>query len=236
MNSHLRETAPCAFVMPNTAARRSLSSAGWVTMGTLHRHVLILNPADTIQHILKVPRLADLVGILYKGLVCNFISSLYERDFRTVDVPGFDETFNSLWESLDKKNMILMDRSAETLRWRIADHPLDTFHILKVLKSGDFIGYLVYQLDETHRVLSIYDILSLQGRFVGPMICALARASSKYPDLRRIQITLSACHPYASTLRKLGFVRRKDGNCFQIFPPEAKSSHQWCLTAVDKDV
>jgi len=105
INSHIeKQLYPCALVIPNEAARKSLSSAGWKVQEELPHYVNLFSPSDKIYSIIKNRMLSDILGLTFKLIKTIRLSFSPTKGLTATVVNKFDESINLLWESMKKKN------------------------------------------------------------------------------------------------------------------------------------
>ncbi|OPL11560.1 MAG: hypothetical protein AVO38_15810 [delta proteobacterium ML8_D] len=238
MNSTIdKESYSCAFVMPNTAAQKSLSGSGWKTEQYLVPFVYLLDVSDWIYDILKINTLANLFGKLFRyfnGLKLAFKNT---DGFSAEAVNDFDKSFDTFWVAFDKKNMIIGDKSISTLDWRYKKHPAQKFSIYKLMYNDRFIGFIVYS-ESGDKVCSIYEFIVLNQKYIEPSMTAFIKKMNKTNSPKSIRITLNERHPYAKALRSAGFIKRKTEGVFQTYMPsgsDMQESFSWFIGSGDKD-
>ncbi len=236
-----KKTSPCAFVIPNIAARKLLGRCGWQEKERLVHHVLLLNPKKKIQELVKIEIVSCMLNKLYL-----FFLKIKFRAARTDGlalniVSGFSEEFDAFWESFKKNNICIRDRSCRSLQWRYRDHPdSESFSIATCHLSGNFIAYLVYSVNTEAKTLTVYDLMVMEAKHTCGFIKLFIDFVKENIQVDSIRIVLNEGHPYCSYLKKIGFSARKGGQSIQILVPNraeaSLNGYRWALTAGDKDV
>lgn len=241
VKQHLRQFRPDlpALVIPNEAAGKSLHAAGWELGGTFIPFVLPVAPVERLTAMFRSRSMALASAKMLKaglGILAGFhVKHGYEM--RDADSP--DETFSALWQSLPKENLVLGDRSADTLVWRYVNHPHEKFRIATMMAKKELTGYLVYSVSGSDGCCFIYDMLVNDKNNFQCMLALFVRKMIRRGDVFAIRLVLSDRHPYAACLRGTGFIKRKEQGIFQVsLPPQGGefSSLQWALMLGDKDV
>jgi GNAT superfamily N-acetyltransferase len=226
---HMPDTA--AYVIPNEAARKSLSAAGWKMSGMLVPYVLPLGHADKLTRAFRNMFPASLIKMAIS--VIGRIQIRKGYSIQTVNTP--DASFNLLWDQISKENLIIGNRSLKTLKWRYAQHPHEKFSFVKLMLNNELAGYLIYAFSQSDKTYYIYD---LTARGEKELLCMLALFIMQ-SDLSTFRLALSDKHPHQKNLWKLGFIKRKDQTAFYEYRPIGfthMNTINWAITLGDKDV
>jgi hypothetical protein len=237
IDSNLSDTI--AFVMPNAAAQRSLSVAGWKTVGSLVSHVFLLNPGEKLFPLLKSKWLAYRLGGLFTGLVSLILSLKVQQGCSIQLVDRLDESFESFWRNFPKGRLILRDRSVESLLWRFLSHPLQRIQIASVLRKGGLLGYVAFEIVQIDREVLIHDLVIATEGEVGSVIALFVQKCRDLGDFCTIRLVTSYNHPFEKALSRLGFLRRKSQTVFQVHSVASQAidaDSTWALTWGDKDI
>jgi len=238
MNTHIKkENYPCAFVIPNPAAQKSLSSAGWNIEDSILPHVFLINPWEKIYGIIKNRFFSALAGKLFKQFVKARLMLVPYLGITMEHPISFNNSFDSFWKRFDKTNLVIRDRSSAMLTWRYANHPYNEFKIVRFQKNNQFVGYLIYMTNAEETTCTIYDLISSDNKLIKPTIMLFIKSLCLTRQIISIRITLNCRHPYSALLRQAGFFRRVDDNVFQTFPKSLAGNYvaNWFLTSGDKD-
>src|SRR5262249_16204592 len=136
---------PCGFVMPNQAAEKPLTVAGWQTVGRLVTYLYFLNPDYQLRRVFRSSLLARMGGQAYVGVANFWLNRRCRSEISMETVSDFDEDFEILWRNYPKEKRIIRDRSVRVLRWRYKEQPGSHYRIGKFYFDKKFIGYIVWE-------------------------------------------------------------------------------------------
>jgi hypothetical protein len=237
IESNLSDTI--AFVMPNAAAQKSLSAAGWKTVGSLVPHVFLLNPGEKLLSLLRSKWLASCIGGLFTSLVSQLLSLKVQKGCSLQLVDRLDESFESFWRDFPKGHLVLRDRGVESLLWRFLGHPQHRMRIASVLRNGELLGYVAFEVSQGDREVLIHDIVVAKEGDVGCVVALFVLKCRELGEICAIRLVTSESHPIEKGLTRLGFVRRTSESVFQIHSvagPAVDIDSVWALTWGDKDI
>lgn len=237
MTEHLDTHYPQqpAFVIPTEAARRVLTSLGWVTRGRLVPYVYVLDAERYLRTLLPGESLArHVAGWLATAIrtVARWRApldgALFFNDAR--DSSTFD-----LACALPGHEGAGREVSPASLKWRYAEHPHARFACGRFYRGGELRGFVILEDDALSRSCSIYDLASkttVDARDI-LALCILRGLSSGLSSLRMI---LDERHPLRACLRGLGFIARRTDSVFQVHSRTGVAeSSEWFVTQGDKD-
>lgn len=242
INNQIGDKAtPCALVIPNTPAEKVLARCGWSYKDKIVHHVLLLNPEKKISSIIKINLLSKVIGRLYRYIISKKLNAVRTKGLSVNHITEFGADLDVLWNTLDKENLCLRDRSRESLLWRYADRPgNESFSVAMVYKRHEPVGYIVYLLDTQRRGVTVYELVVTGKRYVAGLIRLLVEYFRENLQVDFVRIALNESHPYADQLSGIGFSRRKGGQAVLLLDTGnnimAGDTCQWFLTAGDKDV
>lgn len=227
------------FVIPTEAAARSLTSIGWRSAGRMVSHVCLVNPAVWLRLRPGGAGFATALAALPRSLLA-FAARLQRCDEWSLELcEDFDRRFDALWSALPKAGRILSDRSCSTLRWRYRDHPSRRFRVACFLRSGQLMGYLVFEMSADASDLSIQDFVLAEPTGLPEVLSLFVTWCLGQQRIGTVRMSLSEGHPHAVSLWRLGFVAREPQGRFHVLDTlsgKARGSSMWCLTAGDKDI
>jgi len=230
------------FVMPTPAAERCLSAAGWTTAGRLVPHVFLVDPTDALAALLRNEALARGVAAVFAKLVAASLR-LYRRlcvahGWSLQCADDVDETFDAFWRDYPKRHLTVRDMSQATLKWRYFQHPRYRFRVAKLVRDGEFMGYLVFEPPVApDRTCRVHDVIVKRSKDLRCLLALFVRHCQSTGDSSRIRVVLCDRHPYAQALWKTGFVPRPAQAVFQVRSPEGSFVKPgWHITSGDKDV
>ena len=239
INSYLIEqTSSIALVIANLPARRGLASSHWTTGGSFLRYLFFLNPAVKFDRLPRGSVISKLMEKVSRKVVRSVLL-LFAPDshMRLEFFTEFDSSIEALWQQLPKKELILSDRSASTLKWRYEKHPVTGYRFARLIDCRNVAGYLVFSVQSGEAI--IFDILVAASKYVKPLLALFLLQMGEETGIDSVRLTVNEHHPYSSSLAKLGFVGRRDNDVFQIFTGNtsiADSGLTWLVVSGDKDV
>jgi GNAT superfamily N-acetyltransferase len=230
----------CGFGIPTSTAQKSLSSQGWKVEEHLIPHTFLLDIRFRLNQ--RGIRNAVLVKLVAKvawwyEAARLMVVSTHGLSCATVD--EVDESFNILWDRVAKEGLVLRDRSAQTLRWRYFDHPMEKFRIFKIIEKNDLVGYAVYLISGKGAACIVYDFIVVEERHVKPAMTLFIRELHRRKSAESIRVILNENHPYSRALESMGFLRRKAEGVFMTYARggfQPAKSARWFITLGDKDI
>lgn len=120
---------------------------GWTTHEALRRFVRILDAARVAALVGSGPFVAPPLPKRISGYESETLSS-------------FDERVDQLWERVNERYPVSLERSRAYLHWRYIEHPVFTYHCVLVSYQAQPIGCLVLRTEQAggFRVLRIIDL------------------------------------------------------------------------------
>jgi len=221
-------------VIPTDAARNALAASGWENGGMLVRHVLLLDLARKLEWLPAARVFAKPLVAVYRRLAQGLLRLKGGAATTLETGTGYDARFDEFWRAVPKAGLCIADRSAATLAWRYAAHPLRRFQWVGSSDAGALSAYLIFELDAG--TCTIYDVLGRSQRDVSRLLTAFI-AKLFGQQIYEVQVTLNDCHPYRPAFRGLGFLAR-DRVVFQYHDPSTRpgDAPRWVLTHGDKDI
>nr|WP_163337114.1 hypothetical protein [Desulfopila sp. IMCC35008] len=232
---------PCALVIPNEAARKVLGRCGWNEREKLVHHVLLLNPEKKFLALVKPKLFSQILSSFYRIFLAARLKTIPGSELSLNIIEHFDEEFNVFWKALEKQDFCLRDRSKKSLNWRYGEYPADkTFFIATCHVRETLCGYLVYVINDESSTIIIYEVITLQEKYLPGFIKRFINYLQKNGKFTSIRIVTNEYHPYAKKLKRIGFAPRKGEQSIQVFIPDHPevplNKCRWFLTAGDKDV
>lgn len=228
-----------AFVMPNEAAQKCLTSIGWNTTGKLVPHVFLLDPSRKFLPLLKFEKLVCWLGRLFSNLISQFLSIRVHEGCSIQFEDKLDESFDDFWRKYPKEKLIQRDRGVESLLWRFLSHPKHRIQVASVISKGELLGYVVFEVSENDCEVVIHDLAVSQENNVGCVVALFILKCHSFGEICTIRILTSDNHPFRKSLRKLGFISRKSKSVFQTYSAPngaVDTALIWALTQSDKDI
>jgi GNAT superfamily N-acetyltransferase len=235
----IRDPSRLALVIPNDVAQGVLASLGWTTKERFISHVYLFNPENRLRQLLRSAWLAKGIAWPAARLMAGIARGYRKHGYSLDANRELDRSFDTLWERVDKKNVVLGARSVRALAWRYINHPQMEFQLSKLNCRGELAGYIVYTTSEKSRECYVYDLLVYEQHDLLCMLALFVEHIAKQGNIDCLRIALNAHHPYGSRLLKLGFVPRKQAEVFQLYGATALRRSRplkWFVTQGDKDI
>ena len=224
------------FVIPNEPAKKGLLSAGWSTPYEFVWYVSIVKPAQKLLPYYSPNWLKNLLNLPYEKIVLWKLTRYKDGSVILVETNGFDQSFDNLWQEFPKKGLIIRDRAMRSLQWRFADHPSRLYKIYKLL--GDrLLGYIVCELPQKG-VCRVVDMLCLNENHLKSMMILFIKKMYAQKEITTIRIKLSDNHIWDGCLKKLGFIKKLEGDVFQVYESledQPINCQEWHVSIADKD-
>jgi hypothetical protein len=121
-----------------------------------------------------------------------------------------DEAFDRLWNQMKEvTNGLISERSAEFLRWRYLQNPLNRFRVLVCVRGSDrdIGGYAFFCADEENK-LEVYDIMAVDGECSDSIIMGLIDIGRR-ERRRALQIFAPSGSPRLDRFKRFRFFDSK---------------------------
>ena len=239
----VKSLAAC-IVLPNEDAARALEKSGWVKVSRLDRYVKILNTEQFLEK--KVGRPVAKIISSPLGLLLRAIShELFLKKpagFSAQLVERFDDSFDDLWNELNKEGVVIGLRNKEYLTWRYSEHPVVKYQVFTLTNNGKLCGYIVFHVDLN--ACHIYDLLCLkEGDYPTHLLSNFLNFIRRKTTSSVIIINGSENMSSGIPFGKFGFIRRPDYLDFMVRMGSGSEDfdclsegRRWFLTMGDKDV
>jgi hypothetical protein len=236
-----KELEACV-VIPNDDAARPLEKEGWKTVSRIDRFIRILSSEVFIRkHFAGNPfangmlKTARAVMNLISKKTLEGDSSGYRYEFSD----HFVDSFNSLWDGMDRRGLIIGRRDREYLTWRYQHHPVDKFRIFTISRKKELLGYIVSQIEGDR--CQIFDIVSTGRDSFHRMLNSFISHLRSDKTLTSVSLRLSYQAARGLPLKRSLFLKRPDYLRFMVYSISLQSSFtseeaRWYLTMGDKDV
>lgn len=229
-------------VIPNDDAARPLEKEGWKTVSTIERYIRILNPEVPIMKLLAGKPFANVMLKIVETIIDLITKITLDEDssgYRYEFSDHFVDSFNSLWDGMDRRGLIIGKRDREYLSWRYQRHPIDKFRIFTISGKNELLGYIVSQIDGDR--CQIFDIVSSGRDSFQRMLNSFISHLGSDKTLASISLRLSDQAARGLPLKRSLFLKRPDHLRFMIYSSSLQSSFaseeaRWYLTLGDKDV
>ena len=237
MNSYIEKNfSNFVFVIANESAQKSLAATGWNQFYPFNPLVLVIDPLEKMLPNLRNNFLFKLLRVCSRQFLSMWFSlHTFKSNLRLAAVSCFDKSFNKLWLSLDKRTIIIRDRSQTSLNWRFDKHPQESFQIHKALHLNKMVGYII----STHkkRKCQIVDLVALKVKYVRPIVALFLKEYCKIWHIQTVRIRINEDNTYVPELKKLGFIHRYEKKAFQVYnSKEIAGLYNWFVTEADKDI
>ncbi len=227
-----------AFVIPNPAAQRSLSSAGWKRQQPMINHVFYINPGEKASQLLKSKAISFCLATIYKRLVSLWLKMIPSKGISLEHADPDDPQIEMFWRDFQRENLIIRDRSPVIMKWRYGIHPSNNFTVIKFLKQSVCVGFLTYLENKAIKAISIYDFIMSRKNLVQPAMGLFIRQVGLNKDINSIRITQNSNHSYSGILSRTGFVRRNSDSVIQTYgmsKTDEYANSVWFINSSDKD-
>jgi len=158
-----------------------------------------------------------------------------------VELQGFDDRFDRLWDRVKDDYQIIVRRDRRHLQWRYVWNPVEQYRILAYLDAGDVLGYAV--LKRYQEEFHVVDILALRDADVGEQLLYRAAQVALEHSALALSLWLNVTHPLHWALERLGFRNEWPVTyfCGLVLRPDlvgtiAYDHRRWYLTMGDSDV
>lgn len=238
LNEILIKENSVGFVIPNTAAKKSLMSVGWHIEEKLIPHLFLINPAIYIKKYIKSNIITNVCGYICRRIINKLVLSKKTKEYEFVDIKEIDDLKYQL-ATIKAKKRNFRERSCEMLQWRYFRHPDVKYHFLIIKHHNNSVGYIVYTLNPDNNGYIIYDFIVNDSGHVKYAIKSLIYKITKEDNVAFLRILLNHKHPYTKQLSRTGFIKRESTSCFQTFNHHDRHENficEWFIGSGDKDV
>jgi GNAT superfamily N-acetyltransferase len=158
-----------------------------------------------------------------------------------IEVEGFDDRFDRLWDLVKGDSVVIARRDREHLSWRYPHNPTQQYRILACLEEEELRGYAV--LKRYKGELQVIDLLTVQRPDVALALVSRAVHIARQASLSAVSLWLNVSHPLHWMLEKAGFRNGEPityfaGRVLRAELPETVvcDYRNWYLTMGDSDV
>jgi len=207
-------------------------------IGTLVRWAKLLRAERKLEPLVKSKSLARGIGAGVNGILAR-------RGWRGQDEScelavhhgPCGEEFSALDQAMRMRPGIFSVRTAEYLNWRYLAHPGTKHEILAAQRSGELIGYAVF--NQRGEDGNIVDICSMEEPGVIARLIAGVTDVLTPRGVATISMNAGDAHPWGSVFERAGF-RRREAAPVVVFPTPASSRfanswQSWFLMQGERD-
>ena len=194
------------YTIPNNDSKKIIKRAGFAYMGPLFYMVRPIR-FEKYSNIFGIRLLSPIFNYLLKLLTMDSFFFKGHTIFREEN--SFDDSFDSLWENIKKKQTGLIgDHSSEFLKWHFVQNPIANYRILtnRQKTDGRLSGYVIFRV--TNNGLEIFDIFCLQMPLAKKLINKALEIAQK-EKCKAIYCTASKKSPFLNVLNRLFFFDSK---------------------------
>jgi hypothetical protein len=241
--------APIAIAWGRRLSARIGAKIGWVPtqMNALLR---VLDPAQVIEHLSG----SSMLGSLGAGAhaVTRVVAKTLRRDLHSnstiVQLEGFDERCDALWEAARRDNLGMVIRNRRYLRWRYTDRPDAKYSLFGMERGSELAGILVARTTTRNGLRWGYVVDFLIARDSADGVLAML-VHAALEEFRRSGAAAASCYasdPYCRrTLMYHGFIRvpQRDPIHLSLKARSRRSdvaqfaaSQRWYITMGDGDL
>lgn len=202
------------FNFPNENSERMLTSdkMGYSLILTPTLHVLPLPAFERqVPGTSRWRRLGESLGAraIFRLMRLRALVGARGQDIRLTEVSRFDKRFDALWETISADGRLRLDRSADTLNWRFADHPVYDYRIVVAESGAATLGYAVVSPRRLYGLAAnlVCDLVVPHGR--GDVAASLLGHCVRDAIVQKagaIAAYASPGSPEAAALRAAGFI------------------------------
>jgi hypothetical protein len=135
----------------------------------------------------------------------------FHRGIQIEQVREFDDAFDRFWQRISGMYSILAVRDRTYLQWRYQKHPQGGFHVLRALRHGTMVGYLVWRAVKSpigEESIYIADFLTIDDRQVAVALLRHVIAMALLERADTVKIGVVRHHLSWDLLQKEGFRER----------------------------
>jgi predicted acetyltransferase len=237
------KTLKAFIVMPNEPATRSLKRAGWQPVLKLERYIKLITVDEKIKPWIKSSRLLRLTSTFLNYFLKLFSVETFLKQMKPYkgEIVGiFDERFNDLWNSQNKKGAAIGLRNKEYLTWRYTHHPEVKYLVFTLSDHDRLCGYLIFHVHEKQCYIDDLFFLS-EKNMATYLMYHFLKYLRKNKAVSSISIRISQDVLSGWFLYRFGFIKRSDCLNFMIRDNRQgtyfwQNNRHWFLTAGDKEV
>jgi GNAT superfamily N-acetyltransferase len=236
VNSYIEKSCPgFAFVIPTESAHKALLASGWSRALPLSLMVWAFDPVIKIFPNIGGNWVFKFFRVCYRKLLLMLFSKHIRGGFKIELSSFFDNDFNEFWKLVDKKRLIIRDRSKTSLLYRFKQCPDKLFQIHKIYYLNKLVGYIIS--NNSNGLCQIVDFLPLKVRFIRPMFALFLKKMNEDLNVHMVRLRINSDCIYFSELKKLGFMQRDRKGVFQFYSPKKNEEigrMNWFITSADK--
>ncbi|MCK5543099.1 MAG: GNAT family N-acetyltransferase [Desulfobacterales bacterium] len=188
-----KNSSDFAFVIPNELAQKTLLASGWSRPYSLSSFVWIIDPVIKIFPTMRKHILLKLFRIGYRRFASMWFLLHLRENFRLEQALCFDESFNELWQSIDKRNFIVKDRSQISLNCRFKQHPHQSFQIHKIFLLDKMVGYIIFYINKKG-ICRIVDLMSFRVKYIRPMLALFLKKMCEKFEIQSVRIIINSIY------------------------------------------
>jgi hypothetical protein len=206
-----------AYDLPSASMLAIYRRLGAAPGGQLVRMTKLLRSNAKIATKVKPKLLAQGLSVAANAVLSLKRGSLQSRTRATLQkhTGRFGSEFTDLASRIGSRLGRCVERSAEYLNWRYADHPQQQYEVLTARRQGLLEGYLVFQVRGTDASVVDWfgDPADLRADLVRGLILALQSGESE-----AIHVPVLSSHPLSDELIALGFRPRESSPVVFVEP------------------
>lgn len=175
----------------------------------------------------------------FAGLFLHLSSPQTYRSSRisVEETATLDNRFIPLWEKIrNEAPGLISDRSPEYLRWRYLQNPLNCFRFLVCGERGkrEIGGVAIFCMRE-ERKMDIYDIITLDGKFLSGLIKRLI-SIGKTEQCQALYFVTTAGNRRFDELRGFRFIDTKDDLFLGCYGQPGVPLESWNFVSGDRNI
>lgn len=131
----------------------------WQKMGKFFRYLVIFN-SKAVANIFKEESPKKKLNS-YQLKSKNLFTSKTNCQY----IKNFNSDFNLFWKTIRQRYQMTIERTAQYLNWRYANHPYFKYFILTARKNKELVGCLIYRIEKNQnfKIGRIIDFISSEN-------------------------------------------------------------------------
>lgn len=202
---------------PNRKSEAVHLRVGYLTVGNIYKMVKPLRMETYLQKIFKNEHLSRSLSSLLNPIL-RIVSkeTWYSEKNNLIGeiVYSFDERFDRLWSKVSENFKVIGERTSAYLTWRYFQCPFKKYEVFTLIeeKNRDLLGYIVFYMKD--EVSLIADLLAVSKAMLE---CLLSKYIREMRERHVKSIKYLGCESLTKTLKKFGFISRKEDSKLIIY-------------------
>lgn len=223
-----------AYDLPSASMLAVYRRLGATPGGQLVRMTMLLRSNAKIAAQVKPKLFAQGLSLAANAVLSLKRGSLRSRTGATVEkhTGRFGSEFTDLAMRIGGDLGNCVERSAEYLNWRYADHPQQQYEVVTARQRGLLEGYVIFQLKDTNA--SVVDWLGDSADLRADLIRGLMSALPSN-GCEAIHVPVLTSHMFSDELIALGFRARESSPVVFVGSESKQTNAAWLLLDGDRE-